>query len=407
MFRSYAQNAEDVVLWRALKNVTDGCYVDVGAAHPVIDSVTRAFYDRGWSGIDVEPTAAYADELREDRPRDVVVQACAGDVPGMATLHEVLGTGLSTVTADVERVDVERYEVVDVDVPVVTLDDVLADRGWEGRDIHFLKVDVEGFEEQVLRGISLSKWRPWIVVVEATLPNSTQQVHDRWEHLLVDAGYRFCLFDGLNRFYASPDHPELVEILSFPVCVFDEPYVRRPHAELLDEFENLAAGDRRLQEAYDKAIADHAHVGELWKRAVSDFERLDAQHRTTLADFERLDAQHRTTLADFERLDALYQTTVGDYQRVEAELSRLVAGHAELGERIRHLEEHQVALEHELRLLGDERDVLRQGVARMSVEYDELRSARDRANHELDLMRQTVSWRVTRPLRGVRRRISR
>ncbi len=393
MFRSYAQNAEDVVLWRALKDVVEGCYVDVGAAHPVIDSVTKAFYERGWSGIDVEPTDAYAADLRADRDRDIVVQACAGDAPGTATLHMVLGTGLSTVTDDVERVDAKRYDVVDVEVPVVTLDDLLVEHGCDGRDIHFLKVDVEGFEEQVLRGTDLSRWRPWIVVVEATLPNSTQQVHDRWEHLLVDAGYRFCLFDGLNRFYASPDHPELVEILSFPVCVFDEPYVRRPHAELLDEYDNLVAGNARLSEAYDKAIEDHREVEHLWKRAVEGFGVLEERHRATLD--------------DFARLDATYQKTVGDYQRVEAELLHSVARHAELAEELQALHEQRQDLEGQLRPLGDERDVLRSGVARMAAEYDELRSARDRANLELDLMRQTVSWRITRPLRGVRRRIAR
>ncbi|MEZ5225004.1 MAG: FkbM family methyltransferase [Ilumatobacteraceae bacterium] len=393
MFRSYSQNAEDVVLWRALKDVVEGCYVDVGAADPVVDSVTKAFYDRGWSGIDVEPTAAYAAALRDDRPRDAVVQACAGDAPGSLTLHEVIGTGLSTVTDDVDRVDTERYEVVDVEVPVVVLDDLLEEHGCEGRDIHFLKVDVEGFEEQVLRGVSLARWRPWIVVIEATLPNSTVQVHDRWEHLLTDAGYQFCLFDGLNRFYSSPDHPELVEILSFPVCVFDEPYVRRPHGDLLDEYENLAEGNSRLQELYEQAIAEHGKVEQLWKRAVDDFEQLNERHLATLADFERLEGIHRSTVGDYERVEGLYHRAVGDYERVDGELRDAlarVAAHAE-----------------ELRLLGEERDVLRQGVARMSAEYDELRAARDRANHELDLMRHTVSWRVTRPLRGVRRRIAR
>jgi hypothetical protein len=45
-FISYAQNLEDVMLYRALKHVECGFYIDVGAQHPVIDSVTKAFYDR-------------------------------------------------------------------------------------------------------------------------------------------------------------------------------------------------------------------------------------------------------------------------------------------------------------------------------------------------------------------------
>ena len=51
--RSCAQ-AEDVRLARVLRGRTDGLYIDVGAAHPVHDSVTKHFYDAGWTGIDIE-----------------------------------------------------------------------------------------------------------------------------------------------------------------------------------------------------------------------------------------------------------------------------------------------------------------------------------------------------------------
>ena len=52
---SYSQNFEDVMLWRALKDVENGFYIDVGANHPAIDSVTKLFYENGWSGINIEP----------------------------------------------------------------------------------------------------------------------------------------------------------------------------------------------------------------------------------------------------------------------------------------------------------------------------------------------------------------
>jgi len=76
-FISYAQNFEDVMLWRALKHIEHGCYVDVGAQHPVIDSVSKAFYERGWRGIHIEPVAHYAELLRLDRPDEKVLQAKA------------------------------------------------------------------------------------------------------------------------------------------------------------------------------------------------------------------------------------------------------------------------------------------------------------------------------------------
>ncbi len=55
MMISYAQNQEDVLLNRVFQGLSDGFYIDVGANDPVVDSVTKLFYDRGWTGINVEP----------------------------------------------------------------------------------------------------------------------------------------------------------------------------------------------------------------------------------------------------------------------------------------------------------------------------------------------------------------
>ena len=43
-FVSYSQNFEDVMLWRALKYVENGFYIDIGSQDPVIDYVSLAFY---------------------------------------------------------------------------------------------------------------------------------------------------------------------------------------------------------------------------------------------------------------------------------------------------------------------------------------------------------------------------
>lgn len=52
---SYSQNFEDIILWRALKNIENGFYIDVGANDPVVHSVTKLFYENGWRGINCEP----------------------------------------------------------------------------------------------------------------------------------------------------------------------------------------------------------------------------------------------------------------------------------------------------------------------------------------------------------------
>jgi len=105
-FVSHAQFGEDVRLWRALGHIATGRYVDVGAQDPDLDSVTRAFYDRGWSGVNVEPVPAYAARLRERRPRDVTLAVALAERPGNLALHVFPATGLSTLDgaiADMHR----------------------------------------------------------------------------------------------------------------------------------------------------------------------------------------------------------------------------------------------------------------------------------------------------------------
>jgi FkbM family methyltransferase len=217
---SYAQNFEDVMLWRALGHIENGFYIDIGAQHPITDSVSKAFYERGWRGIHVEPVKKYADLLRQDRPDEVVIEAAVSDSHGFSTLYDFPETGLSTLAPQVAEMhhgsgcQSERRTI-----PTVTLDDVFSFAGT--RDIHWLKIDVEGHEHEVLRGWKTSMARPWIVCVEGTVPNSTTVAKGGWEPLLFAKGYNYTYFDGLNHFYTASSRPDLSTILSVPPNVFD------------------------------------------------------------------------------------------------------------------------------------------------------------------------------------------
>jgi hypothetical protein len=90
-----------------------------------------------------------------------------------------------------------------------------------GRDVHWMKIDVEGMEAAVLRGWDPRALRPWIIVVEATLPGSTEQCHQEWEPLLLAADYAFVFFDGLNRFYVAQERAGLASAFAAPVNVHD------------------------------------------------------------------------------------------------------------------------------------------------------------------------------------------
>jgi len=221
-FVSYAQNFEDVMLWRALRHVELGYYVDIGAQHPVTDSVSKAFYEHGWRGVHIEPVPEWAALLRQDRPDEIVIEAAIGDRNGILALNIIPDTGLSTALTDYAlRHQADRgYAYSVTRVPCLTFADALRDV-VAGKEVHWLKIDVEGFEKEVLSGWEPDEIRPWIIVVEATIPNSPEPDFERCEPILTRAGYHFCYFDGLNRFYMAKEHPELFSAFGHPPCVFD------------------------------------------------------------------------------------------------------------------------------------------------------------------------------------------
>jgi FkbM family methyltransferase len=192
------QFGEDAILRGYLPGVRRGRYVDVGANHPEQDSISWPFYCAGWSGITVEPVPELAALHRELRPRDVCVQAACGAVPTTAVLHTAAPTyGLSTL-----RHDYAPTPHVDIEVPVVPLDAILEAHRWQDRPIHFVTIDVEGYELWVLMGFDLDRWRPWLLVIESTVPNrSDLPTYGEWEPLVTKAGYRLVEVDPVNRYY--------------------------------------------------------------------------------------------------------------------------------------------------------------------------------------------------------------
>jgi FkbM family methyltransferase len=294
-FISYAQNHEDVMLYRALREVKPGFYIDVGAQDPIIDSVTKAFYERGWRGINIEPNEEYFHKLEDDRPHDVNLLTAVGREPSVIPFYNVARTGLSTTNEVYARRHEEAgYDVNLKTVRCTTLDRICTDRSVD--TVHFLKIDVEGSERAVLEGFSFEAVRPWIVVVEATEPNSNREVFTEWEDLLLRHRYQFEYFDGLNRFYIAAERADLARHFSCPPNPFDQ-YVsfhlwwarKSLKAEaaalkhILVEAESLRDGiferDRRINDLRD-AIVERGMQTESLERRIEEI-------RSTLAATER------------------------------------------------------------------------------------------------------------------------
>lgn len=215
---TYSQNREDLFIKTFLADVENGFYIDVGAHHPVEASVTKFFYERGWSGINIEPQTEMFELLQEDRPRDVNLKIAISNNPGKLTLRqygeEYQSSGISTINIDkvhdayVKQFPEQTKIYKDYEVNVDTIDNVIA-KYAKNKKIHFLKIDVEGYELEVLMSIDLRKNRPILIVIEA------DHVVEPWKHILIGNKYSLAFFDGLNEYYLADEEWSRREEFSF------------------------------------------------------------------------------------------------------------------------------------------------------------------------------------------------
>ncbi len=241
----------------------------------------------GWSGITVEPVPAFAAKLREMRPRDQVVEAViTNDDNGTVTLHQISSTGLSTLMDEVgEGHRGAGWEVQDVQVVARRLDSVLEDAGWAGLDIHFMVIDTEGAERSVLDTLDLSRWRPWILVIEATKPLSTETSHEGWEELVLGAGYAFCFFDGLSRYYVSAEKKdELAPALAAPANPLDNyiPFQTRSAERQRDEA--LAEMHQHDEEQQSLILSWRSAALQAWAASAVAAQEEDLRHQLAQKD---------------------------------------------------------------------------------------------------------------------------
>ncbi len=226
---SYAQNGEDIRVWRAFRDLVPAedfsgfTYVDVGANYPWEMSITASLYSMGWRGLLVEADPDLAAGLRVARPGDTVAEVAAGSQAGELIFYRVPGTGLGTLDpTEAEVARARGFEVLEQIVSVERVDSLLSSfLGDSPREIHFMSIDVEGAESLVLAGLSLREFRPWVLCIEAVEPGTSKPSHSGWEPQVLAADYLSAGFDGINRWYVAAEHSELQESISIPFNVID------------------------------------------------------------------------------------------------------------------------------------------------------------------------------------------
>src|SRR4051812_19506539 len=139
------------MLARVFSGRPTGFYVDVGAADPINLSVTKWFYELGWSGLNIEPNKQLFERLAADRPRDINLECGAGAIATEAAFFEPAVGELSSFDPRVQsNAEGSGLAGTTRSVAVAPLTSLL-NIHCPDRPIDFLKIDVEGWEGEVLK----------------------------------------------------------------------------------------------------------------------------------------------------------------------------------------------------------------------------------------------------------------
>jgi len=393
-FISYSIHHEDVLLNRVFGSRDSGFFVDVGAAHPVFENDTKALSDRGWTGINIEPNSAFYRDLVAQRPSDRNLNVAVSDKPGLITFHEVVGTGLSTCDPDEAKRAIDRgFEVVQYEVESLPLSQIL--EYSSPHQIDLLKIDVEGFELKVLASNDWERFRPGLIMAEATFPESPVRRPDHVTPFLEEQGYHRIYFDGLNDYYAERDFRVPEHAFDCPLNIFDN-FV--PYTQIL------------LTQARDSLARDVETLTQERCRANAYAETLTQERCRANAHVEAL-TQERC------RADACVEKLKEERSRADADVASLTSANAALRQSLDQLDRHNSLLAERVRALELDLGRGNREIVKLRHQITELISAETpevsppvvtpaelvRLKDEMAALRASTSWRITGPLRALKR----
>lgn len=167
--------------------VTAGVFVDVGAARPDFLSMSAFYRTLGWRIVAIEPNPVFC-EAHRAAGLDVLEYACSDYDEDAADFEVVDSHGAPYEGGAVSFESFSALAIKDsyrtlradpdvrrIKVNVRRLDRILAEHAPDVSRLDVVAVDVEGWELEVLDGLSFDRYQPTVLIVE---------------NLFVDEAYR-------------------------------------------------------------------------------------------------------------------------------------------------------------------------------------------------------------------------
>ncbi|NTW45585.1 MAG: FkbM family methyltransferase [Candidatus Moranbacteria bacterium] len=169
--RSYSQDGEDIVLAAFYESLPGykGFYVDIGAFHPYRYSNTQYYYERGWSGINIDALPGSMELFNRKRVHDINIEAGISEVGGVLQYYSFREPALNSFNQEISELRIrEGWELLGKEsIRTLNINELLKQYVPEGKKIDFMNLDVEGLDYVILQSLDWDLYRPDFLLVEA------------------------------------------------------------------------------------------------------------------------------------------------------------------------------------------------------------------------------------------------
>ena len=193
----YSQDKQDEILdTHIFKEYKRGVFVEIGAWDGVCYSNTLFFEkERKWKGINIEPLPDKYEQLTKNRPNAINLNVAVNDVEGETEFLAISGdTGmLSGIKANydprhLQRIEKEtselQTEASTIRVQTRRLDSIF--REYNLRRVHYLSIDAEGSELNIVRSIDFDFTYIDVIGFESNYAETSKPILE----FLESKGYR-------------------------------------------------------------------------------------------------------------------------------------------------------------------------------------------------------------------------
>ena len=207
--QSYSFNGVDLIVNYIFKNKKEGFYLDIGAQHPISNNNTYILFKRGWKGINIDLDKKNIDLFKIARPDDFNLNYAISDSEKEVDLffyHESSPINtLSKKVSNFQKANVSQVKKI----KTTTLDKILDEISLQHR-IDYMNIDVEGYEEQVLKGFNINKFKPYVISIEYLdlEMNKLELTNNDINNLLNSNLYQF--FIKNNYYFVNWLHGDLI-----------------------------------------------------------------------------------------------------------------------------------------------------------------------------------------------------